>query len=88
MNDWTPLLGTTRAQPSEVVHRLLVGTREGLWMLATVADRRAWWVSEPAFLGHIVTHAVLDPRDQRRLVAADRRAYRDTSTQTSDEDMR
>ncbi len=38
-------------------------------MLAANAARDDWWISEPAFLGHIVTHVVLDPRDQRTLVA-------------------
>ncbi len=49
---------------------LLVGTRKGLWILAADADRRAWWSTEPEFLGHIVSHAVLDPRDGRTLLVA------------------
>lgn len=48
---------------------LLIGTRKGLWILAT-DDRRTWSVSEPHFFGHIVQHAVLDPRDQRTLLVA------------------
>ena len=46
---------------------LLVGTRKGLFTLST-EDRRTWKVSEPAFLGHIISHAVLDPRDGRTLM--------------------
>jgi photosystem II stability/assembly factor-like uncharacterized protein len=49
---------------------LLVGTRKGLWMLRGDGARRAWWVTEPEFLGHIVQHAVLDPRDGRTLLVA------------------
>jgi len=54
--------------------RLLVGTRKGLWQLAT-DDRRSWSLDEPAFLGHVVQHAVLDPRDRRTLVVAARTGH-------------
>ena len=47
---------------------LLVGTRKGLWLLAADAGRSAWWARGPEFLGHIVWHAVLDPRDGRTLL--------------------
>jgi photosystem II stability/assembly factor-like uncharacterized protein len=48
---------------------LLVGTRKGLFLLES-ADRATWSLSEPMFLGHIIQHAVLDPRDGRRLLVA------------------
>jgi len=48
---------------------VLVGTRKGLWTLGTDATRAQWWCRGPEFLGHIVQHAVLDPRDGRTLLA-------------------
>jgi photosystem II stability/assembly factor-like uncharacterized protein len=47
---------------------LLVGTRKGLWRLSADVDRGSWLVAGPAFLGHIVNHAVLDPRDGTTLL--------------------
>ena len=49
--------------------KLLVGTRKGLWSL-TSEDRSGWSVGEPAFFGHVVQHAVLDPRDGRTVLVA------------------
>ncbi len=42
---------------------LLIATRKGLWTLAGDAARRTWKLSGPQFLGHIVHHAMADPRD-------------------------
>jgi photosystem II stability/assembly factor-like uncharacterized protein len=47
---------------------LLVGTRKGLFVLRSDAVRAAWTVSAPMFLGHIVQHAMVDPRNGQRLV--------------------
>lgn len=55
------------AHPS--VH-VIVGTRKGLFVLSSDDAREDWTVSEPHFLGHIIQHAMLDPRDGRRLLAA------------------
>ena len=49
---------------------LLIATRKGLWVLGSDAARRSWKLTGPAFLGHIVHHAVVDPRDGRTLLAA------------------
>ncbi|MCL4747981.1 MAG: glycoside hydrolase, partial [Burkholderiaceae bacterium] len=49
---------------------LLVGTRKGAWLFRSDAARRAWRVDGPHFLGHVVNHLVLDPRDGRTLLAA------------------
>src|SRR4029077_13920075 len=38
-------------------------------------NRRSWKVSEPAFLGHIIHHMVLDPRDKRTLLVAARTGH-------------
>lgn len=49
---------------------LIVGTRKGAFVLTGNETRGSWTVSEPMFLGHIVQHAVMDPRDQRRILLA------------------
>jgi photosystem II stability/assembly factor-like uncharacterized protein len=49
---------------------LFLGTRKGAWILRADAERRSWSVDGPHFLGHIVQHAVLDPRDGRTLLLA------------------
>jgi len=54
---------------------ILVGTRKGLFVLTGDAGRKAWRVSAPHFLGHIVHHAVLDPRDRRTLLVAARAGH-------------
>lgn len=50
--------------------QVLVGTRKGLFVMSSNESRRAWSVSEPHHLGHIVQHAVVDPRIGNRLLAA------------------
>jgi photosystem II stability/assembly factor-like uncharacterized protein len=54
---------------------LLLGTRKGVWLLSGDAERRAWSVSEPAFLGHIMQHVMMDPRDGQTLLAAARTGH-------------
>src|SRR5688572_16033442 len=49
---------------------VLVGTRKGLFVLSADRGRRRWRMEGPHFLGEVVNHAVLDPRDGRTLVAA------------------
>jgi photosystem II stability/assembly factor-like uncharacterized protein len=49
---------------------LLVATRKGAWLLHGDGRRKAWTVDGPHFLGHVVSHLVLDPRDGRTLLAA------------------
>jgi photosystem II stability/assembly factor-like uncharacterized protein len=49
---------------------LLVATRKGAWLYHGDAARRSWQVDGPHFLGHIINHLVLDPRDGRTLLAA------------------
>ncbi len=57
-----------RPQAHPVV--LLVATRKGAWLYHGDAARRTWRADGPHFLGHIVSHLVLDPRDRRTLLAA------------------
>jgi photosystem II stability/assembly factor-like uncharacterized protein len=49
---------------------VLVATRKGAWIYRSDSARRAFRVDGPHFLGHIVSHVVLDPRDRRTLLAA------------------
>ncbi|HVU00783.1 MAG TPA: hypothetical protein VHE30_03495 [Polyangiaceae bacterium] len=49
---------------------VLVATRKGAWLYRTDASRRKYAVDGPHFLGHVVSHLVLDPRDGRTLLAA------------------
>ena len=49
---------------------LLVATRKGAWIYRGDAERQAWQAAGPHFLGHVINHLVLDPRDGRTLLAA------------------
>jgi len=49
---------------------VLVATRKGAWMFHGDGARRTWRADGPHFLGHIINHMVLDPRDGRTLLAA------------------
>ncbi|MFI5316863.1 MAG: WD40/YVTN/BNR-like repeat-containing protein [Myxococcota bacterium] len=49
---------------------LLVATRKGAFFFHANAARTRWRVDGPHFLGQIVNHVVLDPRDRRTLLAA------------------
>lgn len=49
---------------------LLIATRKGAWLYRSDAARESWQVDGPHFLGHVVSHMVLDPRDGRTLLAA------------------
>src|SRR5438477_12781405 len=50
--------------------QLLVGTRKGAWSYRRDAGRRSWSVDGPHYLGGVVNHMVLDPRDGRTLLMA------------------
>jgi hypothetical protein len=49
---------------------LLVATRKGLWIFHGDGARRQWRADGPQFLGHIISHVVLDPRDGKTMLAA------------------
>lgn len=49
---------------------LLVATRKGAWFYHGNATGKTWRVDGPHFLGHIVNHLALDPRDGKTLLAA------------------
>jgi photosystem II stability/assembly factor-like uncharacterized protein len=56
------------AQASAI--QLLVGTRKGAWIYRSDAARRSWTVDGPHYLGGVVNHLVLDPRDGCTLLMA------------------
>ena len=49
---------------------VLVATRKGGWLFHGDARRKTWAPDGPHFLGHVISHLVLDPRDGRTLLAA------------------
>ncbi len=67
-----PIARAKRARRRRPAHRVLVlvATRKGAWLFHGDAARRTWRIDGPHFLGHIVNHLVLDPRDGRTLLAA------------------
>ena len=54
---------------------VLVGTRKGLFLLVSDGSRREWRIEGPHFLGQVVNHAVIDPRDGRTALAAVRAGH-------------
>jgi photosystem II stability/assembly factor-like uncharacterized protein len=72
---------TARKKPSSSRARagrrmlVLVATRKGAWLYHGDPARRHWRADGPHFLGHIVSHLVLDPRDGRTLLAAARTGH-------------
>jgi hypothetical protein len=67
-----PTLRAKRAKDGRSAHRVLVlvATRKGAWLFHGDSKRNTWKVDGPHFLGHIISHVVLDPRDGRTLLAA------------------
>ena len=57
-----------KSAPRRVI--VLVATRKGAWLFHGDAARKTWRTDGPHFLGHIINHLVLDPRDGRTLLAA------------------
>ena len=49
---------------------VMVSTRKGAWLFHGDAARREWRTDGPHFLGQIIHHMVLDPRDGKTLLAA------------------
>jgi len=49
---------------------LMVATRKGAWLYHGDSGRKTWRMSGPHFLGHTISHMMLDPRDKRTLLAA------------------
>jgi hypothetical protein len=55
--------------------QLWVATRKGAWTLRAGADRQAWRLEGPHFLGHTLHHIVQDPRDPLHVLAAARTGH-------------
>jgi hypothetical protein len=55
--------------------RVLVATRKGLFVLQADASRDRFRLEGPHFLGHVIHHAVLDPRDRQTLLVAARTGH-------------
>jgi hypothetical protein len=53
----------------------MIATRKGLWTLSSDATRRVFKLAGPHFLGHVVHHALRDPRDGRTLLVAARTGH-------------
>jgi hypothetical protein len=49
---------------------VMVATRKGAWLYTSDTKRKTWQVHGPHFLGHVISHVQLDPRDGRTLLAA------------------
>lgn len=49
---------------------LMVATRKGAWLFHSDAARKTWRTDGPHFLGQIINHMVLDPRDGKTLLVA------------------
>src|SRR5690242_4391134 len=58
---------TSRQKPRVVA---LVATRKGAWLFHGDASRKTWRTDGPHFLGNIINHVVLDPRDRKTLLAS------------------
>ena len=63
--------GAKRARRSAPARNVvLVATRKGAWLYHSDASRKTWRADGPHFLGNIINHLVLDPRDGKTLLAA------------------
>ena len=54
---------------------ILVGTRKGAFVLTADKTRTKWDIQGPHFLGQIVHHMVLDPRDGKTMLVASRAGH-------------
>ena len=68
-------MATTKKKPAAKPPRatktlVFVATRKGAWILQSDAARKKWSLTGPHFLGNMIHHIVLDPRDKKTLIAA------------------
>ena len=56
--------------PDETSLLLMMATRKGSFMLRATPGRDRFQLEGPQFLGHVVHHIVLDPRDRRTMLMA------------------
>jgi len=62
--------GTTAKSQGSRQIILLVATRKGAWLFHSDTRRKKWNINGPHFLGQVIHHMVLDPRDGRTLLVA------------------
>ena len=67
--------GKKTPRPASGPVTLLVGTRKGAFFIRSDRARRSWALAGPHFLGNIVNHLVLDPRDGKTLLCAVRAGH-------------
>jgi hypothetical protein len=61
---------TPRKSASAKKLAVFVATRKGAWIFHSDSARKNWRVDGPHFLGQIIHHIVLDPRDDKTLLAS------------------
>ncbi len=59
---------TSAAGPAKGAVALLIGTRKGAFILRGDKSRRTWKLSDGLFIGSVVHHMVMDPRDRRTIL--------------------
>ena len=59
-----------KAKPTPQPIALLIATKKGAFILKADDKRRQWQLNGPHFLGNIVHHVMLDPRDGKTLLVA------------------
>ena len=63
---------------------VLVGTKKGLFIYTSDAERREWSVTGPHLPGHAIFHAIIDPRSGRLFAAANDNIYGPQVNHTDD----
>ncbi|MGE5138834.1 MAG: hypothetical protein ACM3JD_05170 [Rudaea sp.] len=66
---------TTRVKPASGRVSLLIGTRKGAFILRGDKSRRSWKMADGLFIGAVVHHMLLDPRDRRTILMAARTGH-------------
>ncbi len=61
---------TAKKKPVAKSVALLVATKKGAFILTSDSKRKTWQTKGPIFLGNIIHHVVLDPRDGKTLLMA------------------
>jgi photosystem II stability/assembly factor-like uncharacterized protein len=70
-----PATTLTPSKPAKGKMALLVGTRKGAFILRGDKSRRDWKLSDGMFIGNIVHHMVLDPRDSQTMLVGARTGH-------------
>ncbi|MFN0110458.1 MAG: WD40/YVTN/BNR-like repeat-containing protein [Blastocatellia bacterium] len=61
---------TVKKKTADKSVALLVATKKGAFILTSDAKRKTWQTKGPIFLGNIVHHVMLDPRDGKTMLIA------------------